>query len=185
MPSPELFYLHLDGEQRGPYTVPQIDHLLNSGLIAEETLYWREGLDQWAPVTSLVARRKRARPWGAILVGLLVLAGLGLLAAFFGPVIVDGWRETNQHEYTAEAAYWRAREVVRIQRLPRGAVIKFADFTTSAVELQKPVGAVVILRGELVAPSGQLEPVGWQVDLKFDEQRAEWSGVQAVELARQ
>ena len=54
MISPEIFYLHIHGEQRGPYTIPQIDHLLNSGLIAEETLYWREGLDQWQPVTSLV-----------------------------------------------------------------------------------------------------------------------------------
>ena len=57
MLSPEVFYLHIQGEQRGPYTIPQIDHLLNSGLIAEETLYWREGLDQWQPVTSLVRLR--------------------------------------------------------------------------------------------------------------------------------
>ena len=50
MRSPEVFYLHIHGEQLGPYTVPQIDHLLNTGLIAEETLYWCEGLEQWAPV---------------------------------------------------------------------------------------------------------------------------------------
>ena len=62
MISPEIFYLHLEGEQRGPYTAPQIDHLLNSGLIAEETLYWREGLEQWQPVTSLVKLRRPGNP---------------------------------------------------------------------------------------------------------------------------
>ena len=64
MISPEVYYLHIQGEQRGPYTIPQIDHLLNSGLIAEETLYWREGLEQWQPVTSLVSLRRKVNPWG-------------------------------------------------------------------------------------------------------------------------
>ena len=31
-----------------------------------------------------------------------------------------GWREANQHQYTARAAYWRARETVRSQMLPAG-----------------------------------------------------------------
>ena len=54
--SPEVFYLHINGEQRGPYTVQHIDHLLNSGLIAEETLFWREGLEQWQPTRSMLTR---------------------------------------------------------------------------------------------------------------------------------
>src|SRR3954454_5664275 len=99
MPTPEVFYLHLCGEQRGPYTVPQIDHLLNSGLIAEETLYWREGLDQWQPVTTLVSVRRKANPWiKPLLILAAVLAGAFLLH-FFGAVTLLGWREANQHEY--------------------------------------------------------------------------------------
>ena len=35
----------------------------NSGLIAEETLYWREGLEQWQPVTTLVVRREVPNRW--------------------------------------------------------------------------------------------------------------------------
>src|ERR1700733_12019673 len=75
MISPEIFYLHIHGEQRGPYTVPQIDHLLNSGLIAEETLYWREGLEQWQPVTSLVKLRRPGNPWvkPLIILGIVVV----------------------------------------------------------------------------------------------------------------
>src|SRR6218665_1420739 len=117
MLSPEVFYLHIQGEQRGPYTIPQIDHLLNSGLIAEETLYWREGLDQWQPVTSLVRLRRKANPWIKPLLTLGVLIVLALILQFFGSVVVIGWRETNQHEYTSNAAYWRARSVVRADGL--------------------------------------------------------------------
>ncbi len=184
MPSPEVFYLHIHGEQLGPYTIPQIDHLLNSGLIAEETLYWREGLEQWAPVTSLVPKRRSGRSWGKIIVAALILAALGFLAAFLGPVLVDGWREANQHEYTAEAAYWRAREVVRSQALPRGAFVKFSPFTEDAVELQRPKGAAVALRGEIVESSGAPRAMTWRVDLQFDPRVAEWSGTPAGEVLR-
>src|SRR6478752_1600484 len=113
MISPEIFYLHIHGEQRGPYTIPQIDHLLNSGLIAEETLYWREGLEQWQPVTSLVKLRRRANPWLKRLIILGILAVFLLLGQFFGSTALLGWREASQHDYTAQAAYWRARGVVR------------------------------------------------------------------------
>src|SRR3954467_1851581 len=103
MISPEVFYLHIQGEQRGPYTIPQIDHLLNSGLIAEETLYWREGLEQWQPVTSLVRLRRKVNPWGKRLVYLGSAAVVLFILEFFGSIAIAGWRETNQHEYTAHA----------------------------------------------------------------------------------
>src|SRR6188768_48680 len=74
--SPEVFYLHINGEQRGPYTIQHIDHLLNSGLIQETAMFWREGLEQWQPVTNLVAVRtkKRSRIRPAMVVGVLVVA---------------------------------------------------------------------------------------------------------------
>ena len=176
MPSPEVFYLHIHGEQRGPYTIPQIDHLLNTGLIAEETLYWREGLEQWAPVTSLVVKRTRRRPsWKWIVASALILAALGFLGAFFGPVVVDGWREANQHEYTAKAAYWRAREAVRTHFLPRGTVVKFARFSEDEVKMLEASGAEVFLTGEVLESSGRTRPMEWRVALRYDGQKAEWS----------
>jgi hypothetical protein len=175
MPSPEVFYLHIDGEQRGPYTVPQIDHLLNTGLIAEDTLYWREGLEQWAPVTSLVMKRTPRRPsWRWIGAAALILAGVGFLAAFFGPVLVDGWREANQHEYTAEAAYWRAREAVRTVFLPRGTVVKFSGFSDDGVKMLENSGAEVHLTGEVLDSSGKMRPKEWRVALRFLQGKAEW-----------
>ena len=173
---PEIFYLHIQGEQRGPYTIPQIDHLLNSGLIAQETLYWREGLDQWQPVTDLVALRKRANPWikpGITLgVALIFLAMLRI----FGPVALMGWHEANQHEYTARAAYWRARETVRDRALPPGALVEFAPFETATVQLTRPESADVVLRAEVSGAGGAMQPASWRVTMTYDGESREWTG---------
>src|SRR5688572_9705227 len=162
MPSPEAFYLHLQGEQRGPYTIPQIDHLLNSGLIAEETLYWREGLEQWQPVTSLVRLRRKANPWLKPLIygGICLL--LAIMGQFFGSIALVGWREMNQHEYTVTAAYWRARSAIRTFVLPTKAVVDFEDFSEAEVELLPPHGAVVTVKGEVEPSAGQVRSVVWR-----------------------
>ena len=183
MPSPEVFYLHIHGEQLGPYTVPQIDHLLNAGLIAEETLYWCEGLDQWAPVLSLVPKRVHKRSPEKILAILVAVAALGLACAFFGPVLVSGWREASQHEYTPKAAYWRAREVVRNRSVPAGSLVNFSRFSQSTVELHAPRRASVALRGELIDARGTSQPMVWNVEMEFDDRRAEWSGKPEAEPA--
>jgi hypothetical protein len=183
MTSPEVFYLHIHGEQRGPYTIPQVDHLLNSGLIAEETLFWREGLDQWQPVTSLVTRRKKANPWvkPAIVLGVgLVLA---VLAEVFGSIVLLGWREANQHAYTAEAAYWRARSVVRGETLPRGTLVEFQHFSPPAVTLQPPQTATVLLHGDVTDSGGQTRRMVWTVPMNFNAHDAEWTGGPAHEVA--
>jgi hypothetical protein len=176
MISPEVYYLHIQGEQRGPYTIPQIDHLLNSGLIAVETLYWREGLDQWEPVTSLVRLRKKGKPWIKTAVVLVILLALAVVGEFFGSIALLGWRETNQHEYTASAAYWRARGVVRGSVMPSGALVEFDDLQAARVELQPPGAAMVQLPGEITGPSGQPRAVTWQVPMNFDEKSREWTG---------
>ncbi len=176
MNSPEVFYLHIQGEQRGPYTIPQIDHLLNSGLIAEETLYWREGLDQWQPVTSLVRLRRKANPWTKPLILLAILFVAAVILQFFGSVVIIGWRETNQHEYTDRAAYWRARSIVRSTALPEGALVEFEGFEDEEVALQPPAGASVRLRGEITLRSGESREAAWSVPMVFDAQVREWSG---------
>lgn len=185
MPASEIFYLHLHGEQRGPYTVPQIDHLLNSGLIGEETLYWCEGLDQWAPVTSLVPKRETKRSWRKLVVTALVLVAFAVPALFFGPVVVDGWREVNQRDYSAQAAYWRARDLVRNQVLPKGAPVHFAPFAAEAAVLQPPGGATVDLQAEIIDSGGKVRSAAWVVHLQFDSQQAEWSGLRPVEIVSQ
>jgi hypothetical protein len=184
MISPEIFYLHIHGEQRGPYTIPQIDHLLNSGLIAEETLYWREGLDQWQPVTTLVTLRKKGKRWIKPLIALGVLLVLTAIGQFFGSVALLGWREANQHDYTEKAAYWRARGVVRNGTLAPGTVVEFGRFETARVEMHPPTGASVRLPGEVTEPDGKSRDVTWSVPMTFDAQGREWTGGAVQEEGR-
>jgi GYF domain 2 len=183
MNSPESYYLHLAGAQQGPYTIPQIDHLLNSGLIAVETLYWCEGLDQWQPVTSLVALRKKPKRWIKPVIAAAVLLTLAVPARIFGPVIVDGWHEANQHSFTESAAYWRARDVVRSELAARKAMVEFADFDDAEVSLTAPGEARVRLRGSVTEAAGKSAWVTWDVPMHFAADDAEWTGGPAVQIA--
>ena len=181
--SPEVYYLHISGAQRGPYTIRHIDHLLNSGLIAQETLYWREGLEQWQPVTQLVAVREKPKRWRKLAWILGILLVLAVPARIFGPVVLVGWREANQHAFTERAAYWRARDVVRNQALPGGAFVEFFSFREASVELRPPDAADVLLKGKLTEHGGQTHPATWNVRMRFDPQDKEWTGSQASEAA--
>lgn len=176
MNSPESFYLHLAGNQQGPYTIPQIDHLLHSGLIGEETLYWCEGLDQWQPVTSLVPLRKKPKRWVKPLIALVVALILAVPVRIFAPVLVVGWKEANQDAFTAAGAYWRARDVVRTELRSHGFLVEFAPFEEAHVEMQPPAEATVRLRGARIDRAGASEPVGWEVRMKFAAADREWSG---------
>lgn len=173
--NPEVFYLFIQGEQRGPYTIPQIDHLLNSGLINEDAFYWREGLEEPQPVTNLVSLRKKAhRSWikPAIALGVVLVVGL-LLARLLGPAVVDGWREAAQYEYTDKAAYWRARDAVRQQvNAARGLVI-FEPRAAAEVALHPPEAAVVVLEGDLTENKATRK-AQWKVNLQFDPKAKEW-----------
>ena len=174
MPSREVFYLHLSGEQRGPYTVPQIDHLLHSGLIGEETLYWREGLEQWTPVTELVTLRKRPKPWRRLIVPAVMMVPLLLLLALFGPPLVDAWREATAQSFTVEDAYWHARDTVRHGAATDGSVVTFEHFKTAGVELLQGHIARVVLRGQIAPSDGPPRNVTWRVQLPYDVEKGEW-----------
>jgi hypothetical protein len=181
--STEVFYLHIDGEERGPYTVSQIDHLLNSGLISTQALYWREGMEQWSPVTELVTLRVRPkRDWTrtAILGGVLVL--LLILVRIFGPTAVMGWREASQSDFTSNAAYWRAREVVRTHALAPGAVVLFHKFETASVTLQDTDGGEVVLKGDVSPARGAVQTTTWKVRLAYDHKLKQWIGREVKQL---
>lgn len=181
MNSAEVFYLHIEGKQRGPYTIRHIDHLLNCGLITEDALYWREGLEQWQPVTQLVVRRVEKERWRRPAIGLSIALVVGLLAYLFGPITIDGWREIYQHSYTPEAAYWRAREAVRTQTVAQGGLVTFEDFEKATVQLTAPEGGLVILRGTASDRRGASRRAAWKVRLKYDPTVREWSGIETAE----
>ena len=179
--NPEVFYLHIRGEQRGPYTIPQIDHLLNSGLIDVDTMFWREGLEQWQPVTNLVTLRKRARRWLLPAIGAGILVVLLILARIFGPTVRVGWREANQNTFTESAAYWRARDIVRHHALPEGSIVEFAPFSAAHVRLQPPSDAETVLHGTLMDPQGASRSASWDVTLSYDPHLKVWTGVTVKE----
>lgn len=183
MNSPEVFYLHIQGEQRGPYTIRHIDHLLNCGLIDEDALFWREGLEQWQPVTNLVVRRQPINRWKKPLIALAIAAVLALPVYVFGPITVAGWREIYQHDYTKEAAYWRARYFVRNECVPQGWIVTFEPISPESIELTGHNGGVVVLRGTLTDARDSTRPTQWKVRLGYDAQAREWSRMEAKELA--
>ena len=183
MPTPEVFYLHLSGEQRGPFTIPQIDHLLNSGLIAEETLFWREGLEQWMPVTNLVALRKPPKRWKRAVIALCIAVPLALFAWFFGPTTLDAWREATSNAFTMEDAYWRARETVRHRALPPGGLVRFEKFASAGVELVRDDAATVQLRAQLTL-EGPPRAVLWRVHLQYDRTKGEWTNGEVQQESR-
>jgi hypothetical protein len=170
----EVFFIYHNGEQRGPYTAEQVNHLHRCGFIDEDTLYWREGLEQWAPVSQIVQRRNRRKRvvlW-SVLLGLAAAAGLFIL--LFGSVTADAWRELTSGEYTAESAWWRARGMVREQS-PKGSALRFDPFASAQVTLHDRNGATVILGGTITPSSGKPEHAAWRVILRYDEDRGVWA----------
>ncbi|MEO6786368.1 MAG: DUF4339 domain-containing protein [Chthoniobacteraceae bacterium] len=170
----EAFFIHHNGEQRGPYTAKQVNHLYKCNFIDDDTLYWREGLEQWHPVSQIVLRRKhknRVLFW-SILLG--VMAAVALFFALFGPVTADAWRELTSGDFTPESAWWRARSLVR-EQIPKGAHVRFDPFASAQVTLQGKDRAAVILGGALTTSSGASEHGAWRVLLRYDESHMVWS----------
>ena len=82
----EVFHIHHLGEQRGPYTAKQVNHLYRSRFIDDDTLYWREGMEQWQPVTEIVERRKKRNRLVFWTTAAGIAALLALLWSLFGTV---------------------------------------------------------------------------------------------------
>jgi hypothetical protein len=174
--SPEVFYLQHNGEQRGPYTIQHIDHLLNSGLITEEATFWREGLEEWQPVTNLVAvRRKKKRGWMPLIVLGVLLLIFAIFARIFGPITMDGWKEMAQTEYSDTAAYWKARDYVRHDVAQKGGVVQFLGEQSALITLTPPGAASAMVRGKVIERGGAIRETAWRVQLGYDPRRKEWT----------
>ncbi len=174
--SQEMYFLYLEGVQRGPYTVHQIGHMVNSGIVRCDAMFWCEGLDQWQPVKQLITpkseiQRKRIRISAGmvILVGLLALGGW---AAF--PALRQGWKEQHQVEMTPSAAYWRARGVLRehLGTLSAGA---FSEFTPACVLFTESEAAVVDLTVEFPLVGRTGESARWRVEVKYERNLKRWT----------
>lgn len=170
----EVFFIYHNGEQRGPYTAKQINHLHKCRFIDDDTLYWREGLDQWQPISQIVLQRRRRNRFLIWSVTLGVAAAVALFVSLFGTVTADAWRELTSGEFTTESAWWRARGLVREHSGKKGAV-RFDPFQDSQVTLEPPDGATVLLSGAITRKDGGTDPVRWRVQLRHDADRGMWT----------
>jgi|GEM_PF-1069010 len=170
----EVFHIYHHGEQRGPYSVRQVNHLYRCGYICEETLYWRDGMEQWQPVTEIVERRmqrKRLRRWAIVAA---VCAVLAVLVFLFGPVTRDAWKELTSGEYTADSAWWRARGLVREKLQPDGEHVSFDARNSANVALDGKNQATVVLGGQVTDAKDKTARQSWTVHLQFDSERRLW-----------
>ena len=55
-------YVYMQGQRRGPYEKPQLEAMWNRGHIPADTLYWHEGMAQWAVISDLFAITTMAPP---------------------------------------------------------------------------------------------------------------------------
>lgn len=47
-------YLHLNDQQEGPFCLHEIQSLWDGGGLNENSIYWKEGMAEWRPVTELI-----------------------------------------------------------------------------------------------------------------------------------
>lgn len=183
MDTGEEYYIHLHGEQKGPFTLSQIKSMYDRQYIPEETLYWQDSMEQWRHVSDLCGPPKwqlRQRRWvrpATIVVSLCVLA---ILLKLFLPVTLDAWRESAQHEYTREAAYWKARDYVRRGLKETTDYVRFDPFDEARSTLESENEAVVRLTGETVSHKRSSRR-SWKVLLRYNPRNRDWIGTAAYE----
>ncbi len=172
----EEYFIHVLGEQKGPYTFPQLKRLYEMSLIPEETLYWQDGMEQWQAVSDLcgATNRDRSRRRKQLKVaGLVLLAGVTFLMGYCGPILKDGWREMNDRDGTGEGAYWRARGFVREQVKDHDGSVAFEPYAAAGVALTGSA-AMVELPGTLFGKDGTATKTTWKVAMQYDGERKEW-----------
>lgn len=47
------FFLYINEQQTGPFTLAQLQHMWRIGQINGKTLYWQHGYDEWIPLSTL------------------------------------------------------------------------------------------------------------------------------------
>ena len=176
----ERYFLHIDGTQRGPYTVAQIDHMVNTGIVSPESMFWCEGLDQWQPVSQLIVPKAEVAKRRIRISARVMFAAFAACVAVWmlWPLIHQGWREQHQIEPTQEAAYWRARGVLR-ETFGKFTSIIFEPFDASKVRLRDGHRAAVELSAQTKRFGGVPMQGRWLVELEYDTRLNEWRPVQS------
>lgn len=54
MNNPIKYYVKIGEEQRGPFTLEQLQGMWRAGAVTMETNYWVEGFDEWMPLETIL-----------------------------------------------------------------------------------------------------------------------------------
>lgn len=173
----EEYYIRVQGDQKGPYSFPQLKKLYDNEFLPEDTLYWKDGMEQWQIITDLCGappkeRRRKIRVKRSLVLAALI--AIVAVAAYFLPMIKVGWRETIARGYSPAAAYWRARGFVREDLRKNKADVAFDPFDPAAVILSSGTGAMVTLSGSVFAESGPPKRTTWHVAMRFNPLSQRW-----------
>lgn len=55
-------HIHRRGEQIGPYSQNQVQEMIRTGMLDKDESYWMEGMNQWAPILSLLENQATIPP---------------------------------------------------------------------------------------------------------------------------
>ena len=55
-------YVYMQRQRSGPYKKAQLEEMWKAGQIPGDTLYWHDGMAQWALISDLFANAKMAPP---------------------------------------------------------------------------------------------------------------------------
>src|SRR6266403_1022771 len=55
-------HILIEGEQRGPYDLSQIRAMLESGAVTADTPFWREGMTEWQPLSTIAHELETVQP---------------------------------------------------------------------------------------------------------------------------
>ncbi len=138
-------------------------------------MFWCEGLEQWQPVTQLI-EPKQLRKRRRIRLGAGTVAALGVALGVFWlalPTLRQGWKEQHQVERSAEAAYWRARGVLR-EHVGWFTGLRFKPYDPGKVKLEGEDAATVELEAESSGAFKGQRFERWRVELVYNKRLQMW-----------
>lgn len=63
--TPIKHHLMLDGQNKGPYTIGQLQNMWNSGAVTSETQHWMDGYTEWLPLDFIREDLEASKPLSA------------------------------------------------------------------------------------------------------------------------
>lgn len=90
------YYLWFNEEQHGPFTLATLKRMSKKDEIGPETLYWREGMQEWASASQLLKHKSTARVVSIFVTTFTTIALLLVSGVWFYAKKADAKRKTAE-----------------------------------------------------------------------------------------